>query len=161
MHFDASFFVAVGFVLFILLLGYLGVHTILANALDGRGKLISAELDEAKRLREEAESVLASYKQRAAEAETEAGQIIAQAKEEAEAMAAETAKRMEEFVARRTRQAEEQIALAETQAANEVRAAAADAAARAAESVMRSTVTGSKADDLIMQGIEGLKGKLH
>ena len=69
MHFDASFFVAVGFALFILILGYYGVHMLIAGALDQRGKLIQAELDEARKLREEAEGVLASYKARAAAAE--------------------------------------------------------------------------------------------
>jgi len=102
MHFDASFFVALGFVLFVLLLGYVGVHTKIAGALDGRAKLIADELAEARRLREEAEAVLASYQSKAAQAQAEADAILRAAKEEAEALAAESAARMNEFVARRT-----------------------------------------------------------
>ena len=160
MHFDSSFFVAVGFVLFLLLLGYFGVHTLLASKLDERGKRVQAELDEASKLRAEAESVLASYKARAAAAEAEAEAIVAQAREEAEAMARESAVRMEEFVARRTKQAELKIAMAETQATNEVRAAAADAAVLAAEKVLRIQTKGEAAAELVVRGIEDVRKKL-
>lgn len=161
MHFDAEFFVAFGFVLFILLLGYLGVHRTIANALDNRSNQIADELAQAKRLREEAESVLASYKQRAAEAEKDAQAIVAQAKEEADAMAREASVRMEEFVARRTKQAETKIAMAEAQASNDVRAAAAEAAVQAAETVLRSQTRGEAAADLIAKGIGDIKSRLH
>ena len=160
MHFDASFFVAVGFGLFVLLLGYYGVHTLIAGTLDDRGRRIQAELDEASKLRAEAESVLASYKARAAAAEAEAQAIVAQAREEAEAMARESAIRMEEFVARRTKQAEMKIAMAETQATNEVRAAAADAAVLAAEKVLRIQTKGEAAAELVVRGIEDVRKNL-
>lgn len=160
MYFDSSFFVAVAFGLFILLLGYFGAHTLIANTLDNRGKRIQAELDEARKLREEAEAVLASYKARAAQAQADADAIVAQAREEAEAMARESAARMEEFVARRTRQAEAKIAVAETQAANEVRAAAADAAVIAAEKVLRIQTKGAAADELIARGIDDVRKQL-
>ena len=161
MHFNDAFFVALGFVLFVLFLAYLGVHTIIANALDKRGREVQSELDEARRLREEAEAVLADYRKRAADAEQEAAAIIAAARAEAEAMAQMASERMAEFVARRTRQAEDKIAVAETQAANEVRAAAADAAVAAAETVLRAQVRGELADDLISRGIDNLKSRLH
>jgi F-type H+-transporting ATPase subunit b len=160
MHFDSGFFVAVGFGLFVLLLAYLGVFTLIAGKLDERGKRVQAELDEARKLREEAEAVLASYKARAAQAQAEADAIVAQAREEAEALAAETAKRMDEFVARRTQQAEAKIAMAEAQAANEVRAAAADAAVLAAEKVLRVQTKGDAAADLIVRGIEDVRKNL-
>lgn len=160
MHFDSSFFVAVGFALFILLLGYVGVHRIILGALDQRGKMIADELDEARRLREEAEGVLASYKARAAQAQAEADAIVAQAREEAEALSRETAARMEEFVARRTQQAEAKIAMAEAQAANDVRAAAADAAVLAAEKVLRAQVKGDLAADLVNRGVADVRASL-
>ncbi len=153
MHFDATFFVAVGFVLFVLLLGYFGVHTTLANALDNRANTIAAELEEARRLREEAEAVLASYRQKAAAAQGEADAIIAAAREEAEALARETAARMDEFVARRTKQAEAKIGMAEAQAMNDVRAAAADAAVKAAEIVLRGQMAGDAGADMLTKGI--------
>ena len=160
MHFDSGFFVAVGFALFVLLLAYLGVHKIIVGALDKRGQMISDELEEARRLREEAEAVLASYKARAAQAQAEADAIVAQARDEAEALARETATRMEEFVARRTKQAEAKIAMAEAQATNDVRAAAADAAVLAAEKVLRAQVKGDVAADLVGRDIAGVRANL-
>ena len=108
--FNDAFFVALGFVLFIALLGYLGVHRKLTKALDDRAVRIQAELDEAKRLRTEAAAVLASYEAKRMEAEAEAQAIVTQARAEAEALAKEAAERMAEFVARRTKQAEGKIA---------------------------------------------------
>lgn len=160
MYFGSGFFVAVAFGLFILLLGYLGAHTLIANALDNRGKRIQAELDEARKLREEAEAVLASYKARAEQAQADADAIVTQAREEAEALARESAARMEEFVARRTKQAEAKIAVAEAQAANEVRAAAADAAVAAAEKVLRVQTKGDIAAELVARGIDDVRKQL-
>ena len=162
MHFDASFFVAVGFVLFVLMLGYFGVHTMLAKTLDDRAALIADELSEASRLRNEAEAVLASYQRKAAEAQSEADAILTSAREEAEALAAETAKRMSEFVARRTQQAEAKIAIAESQAMNEVRAAAADAAVKAAETILRAQMQDGASADMLTAGIKDVrKGFAH
>ena len=161
MHFNAEFYVAAGFVLFLMLAGYFGVHRMIPEALDKRGKLIADELAEARRLREEAETLLASFKQKAAGAEKEAQSIVAQAQEEAQAMAKEATARMEEFVTRRTKQAETKIAMAEAQATSEVRAAAADAAANAAEAVMRTQTTGDAAAALVTKGIGELKMQLH
>ena len=98
------------------------------TALDHRAERIKAELDDARRLKEEAAKVLAEYKARRASAEREAEEIIANAKAEAERIAAEAKAKMEDFVARRTKTAESKIALAEAQALADVRAAAADAA---------------------------------
>ena len=108
MHFDASFFVAVGFALFVLLLGYAGVHNTIVGALDKRASTVESELAEARRLREEAETLLASYRKKASDAEAEAAAIVETGTRQAEALARETAERMNEFVQRRTKQAESQ-----------------------------------------------------
>ena len=158
---DAEFFVALGFVLFVVLLGYLGVHKQITTALDNRAAQIAKELAEAKRLRDEAAAVLASFEKKRAEAEAEAQAIIAQARSEAEALAREAADRMADFVARRTKQAESKIALAEAQATSEVRAAAADAAVKAAETVLRAQTTGAVAADLVSKEISALKSRLN
>ena len=144
MHFDAEFFVAAGFVVFVMLLGYLGVHRMVTKALDERIKKVEDELAEARRLREEAEAVLASFKKKAGEAEAEAAAIVTSAKAEAENLAKEAAARMADFVSRRQKQAEAKIALAEQQATADVRAAAAEAAVKAAESVIRTETTGDR-----------------
>src|SRR5690242_9344887 len=105
----------------------------LAGSLDKRAEGIRKELDEAKRLRVEAEALLAEYQRKAKEAAAEASQIIDQAKREAEALGVEAKKRIEEYVAGRTKMAEQKIAQAETQAVQEVRALSADVAIAAAE----------------------------
>ena len=161
MHIDAEFYVALGFVLFVGLMFYVGVHKTVLGGLDARGEKIAAELAEARRLREEAETVLASFKQKAKDAEAEAAAIVAQAIAEAEAHGKEAAARIADFVTRRTKQAEDKIALAEAQATADVRAAAADAAIKAAESVLKAQTTGQAASDLIGKEIAGLAQRLN
>jgi F-type H+-transporting ATPase subunit b len=159
--FDAEFFVALGFVIFVVLLGYLGVHKKINGSLDQRGARIKADLAEAARLRTEAEALLASFAKRRAEADAEAAAVVAQAHAEAEALGKEAHERLAEFIQRRTKQAEEKIANAEVQALADVRAAAADAATKAAEIVLRSEVKGTFGSDLVTKEIAGLKTLLH
>lgn len=161
MHFDAEFFVAAGFVLFLCLLAYLGVHRTLITAIDSRAKKITGELGEAQRLRTEAEALFASFKQKAIAAEKEAAEIVATAKLEAENLAKEAEVRVADFVTRRTQQAEQKIALAEAQATADVKSAAAEAAVRAAETVLKSENVGSTATDFITKGIAEVKSRLN
>jgi F-type H+-transporting ATPase subunit b len=153
--------VAVGFVLFIVLLLVLGVHTKLAGMLDNRADRIGQELDEARRLREEAHKLLAEYQRKRREAEEEAEAIVSAAKVEADRLAAEAQAKVEDYVARRTKSAEDKISQAEAQAVSEVRAAAADAAVAAAERIFAGTVKGQTADDLIQNGIREVRSKLN
>ena len=153
--------VAVSFVVFLGVLAYVGVHRKMLDALDHRSNRIRAELDEARRLREEAGKLLAEYQRKQREAEKEAEAIVADAKAEAGRVAAEARVRMEEFVARRTKLAEAKIGQAEAQALADVRAAAADAAVTAAEKILRDTAKGKIADDLVAQGIADVKAKLN
>jgi F-type H+-transporting ATPase subunit b len=159
--FDAEFFVALGFVIFVVLLGYLGVHKKLNGALDHRAARIKAELAEAARLRAEAEALLASFEKRRAEADAEAAAVVAQAHAEADALAKEAHERLADFIQRRTKQAEEKISNAEVQALADVRAAAADAATKAAEIVLRNEVKGTFGGDLVTKEIADLKTLLH
>lgn len=159
--FNAEFFVALGFAMFVGLLGYLGVHRKLNAALDRRGERIKAELAEAAKLRAEAEAVLASFEKRRAEAEAEAQAMIAQARAEAELLAKEAHARIADFIQRRTKQAQEKIATAEAQAAAEVRAIAADVATKAAEKVLKSEAEGGFGEELVEKGIADLKRLLH
>jgi F-type H+-transporting ATPase subunit b len=159
--FNEEFWVAIAFVIFLGMLAYLGVPRKLVAALDQRSARIKADLDEARRLRDEAAELLAEYQRRQRDAEREAEAIIAEAKNEAERVAAEARSRMEEFIARRTALAERKIGQAEMQALADVRAAAADAAVAAAEKILRDTAKGRIADELIAQGIADLKSKLN
>ena len=158
---EPEFWVAVAFFILMGLFAYLGVHKTVLKTLDHRSERIKAELDDARRLKEEAAKLLAEYQARRASAEREAQDIIASAKAEAERIAAETKTKMEDFVARRTKTAEGKIALAEAQALADVRAAAADAAVTAASSILTQTVKGSVADDLLTKGITEVREKLN
>ena len=158
---EPEFWVAVAFVIFVGILVYVGVPKMLLNSLDERGKRVQAELDEARRLKEEAQKLLAEYKAKQRQADDEAAAIIAGAKAEAERIAAESKTKMEEFVARRTKMAETKIAQAEAQAVADVRAAAAEAAVTAAEKILTESVKGKVADDLLSRGIGDVKTKLN
>jgi F-type H+-transporting ATPase subunit b len=153
--------VAIGFFSFLALLFYLGVHRKLAGALDQRQARIKAELDEASRLRQEAQALLAEFERKGLAAESEAEAIIASAKSEAERLAAEAKVRMEDFVARRTKMAEVKIAQAEAQALADVRSAAAEAAVAAAEKILAAAAKGKLAEDLVAKGIEELRQKFN
>jgi F-type H+-transporting ATPase subunit b len=158
---EPEFWVAVAFAIFIGILVYVGVPKMLLSALDERGRRVQAELDEARRLKDEAQKLLAEYQGKQRQAETEAAAIIAGAKAEAERIAAEAKAKMEEFIARRTKMAETKIAQAEAQAVADVRAAAADAAVTAAEKILTEAVKGKVADDLLTRGIADAKAKLN
>ena len=159
--FEAEFWVAVATILFVLVLGYMGVHTRLLEALDARRARIQAELDEARRLKDEAAKLVAHYQGKRQDAEAEAEALVAGARAEAERYAAEAHAKMDEFVARRTKMAETKIAQAEAQALADVRAAAAEAAVTAAADVLRESAKGKVADDLIARGIADVKAKLN
>jgi F-type H+-transporting ATPase subunit b len=159
--FDAEFFFTIAFILFLALLGYVGLHKRIIGALDKRSERISAELAEATRLRTEAEALVASFEKKMAEAEAEAQAIIAHARTEAELIAREAHDRIAEFVRRRTKQAEDKIKTAETAAAAEVRAAAADVATKAAEVVLKARAEGEFGEELVNRGIADLKRLLH
>ena len=112
MFFEAEFWVAVAAVIFLATMMYIGVHRQLGKALDERQARIKGELDEARRLKEEAAALLSEYQRRQQDAEREAQQIIATAQAEAERVAAEAHAKLEDFIARRGKIAEAKIAQA-------------------------------------------------
>jgi F-type H+-transporting ATPase subunit b len=158
---DPETWVAVAFVILMGVFAWLGVHRTVFTALDHRADRIKAELDDARRLKDEAAKVLDEYKARRATAEREAEEIVTNARAEAERIAANAKAKMEDFVARRTKTAESKIALAEAQALADVRAAAAEAAVMAATTVLSQSVKGQIADDLLAKGIAEVRQKLN
>jgi len=158
---EPEFWVAVAFVILMGVFVYFGIHRTVLTTLDHRSDRIKAELDDARRLKDEAAKLLAEYKARHATAEREAADIIASAKAEAERIASEAKTKMEDFVARRTKTAESKIALAEAQALADVRAAAANAAVTAASTILSQTVKGPIAEDLLAKGITEVREKLN
>jgi F-type H+-transporting ATPase subunit b len=161
MFFESEFWVTLAFIVFLSMLGYIGVHRKLAQSLDDRANRIKAELDEARKLKEEAGQLLVEYQRKRREADTEAQAIIADARAEAERMTIESKAKIEEFIARRTKMAEAKIAQTEAQAAADVRRAAADAAIAAAERILRQATKGDLANELVAKGIEDVRKKLN
>lgn len=162
-HFISTpeFWVAVSFFGFIALVIYLKAPGMVAAALDKRADGIRTELEEAQKLREEAQAMLADYQRKQRDAEQEAEAIVSQAKAEAERLAVETREKLAESIERRTKLAEEKIAQAEAQALKEVRSAATDMAVTAAEHLISSELKKADASKLIDTNIKELKKQLN
>ena len=158
---DAHTWEAAGLVIFVGVLIYLKVPGMALAALDDRGARIRAQLDEATRLREEAERLLADIKVQREAAEHHAEEIVALAQEEAARLAEDSKAKLEETIKRRAEMAERRIALAETQAAAEVKAAAADLAAQAAEAVLAARLAAAKSDPLVDAAVALIPSKLQ
>ena len=158
---DAHFWEGVGLVVLIGGLIWAKVPGMALRALDERGSRIQAQLDEATRLRQEAERLLADIKTQREASEKQAVETLATARAEAERLAAESKVKLEEQIKRRGELAERRIALAESQAAAEVRAAAADLAAQAAEAVLAARLAAAETDPLVDGAIGQLAGKFQ
>jgi F-type H+-transporting ATPase subunit b len=160
MAIDAEFWVIIALIVFIGVVLYIRVPRLLATALDNRIRRIEADLDEAARLRAEAQSLLDSYANKRAEAEAEAQGIVAAAREEADRLAKDAAVALEGLIGRRSKAVEEKIAQAEQQAIAEVRGRSADVAIEAARVILSRQMT-EKGDALVSQAIEDVAAKLH
>ena len=157
---EPEFWVLIAFVILIAGAGR-PVFRIIAAALDDRSERIKGQIEEATRLREEAQELLASYERRQADAEGEAEAMLARAREEAQRMGERAAEDLERAVARRRQQAIDRIDQAEAKALAEVRLAAVDVALEAARRLLAEKVSGAKADELIDDAIKELPEKLH
>ncbi len=157
---NPEFWVGVAFLAFVALLLYYGVPALIGKSLDDRAAAIRKDLEDTRKLKDEAQALLNDYRRRKEEAAKEADAIIAQARSEAMALAAETRGGIKEMLERRTRIAEEKIARAEAQAVSEVRSAAIDAAIAASERLIATKLDAANANTLIDQGIKELKKKL-
>jgi F-type H+-transporting ATPase subunit b len=140
---------------------YQRVPAFIAAALDARAASIAKELDQAKRLREEAETLLVGYREKAQAAEAEAQSILSETRAEAERFRAEAQVQLKAQLERRARQARERIAQAEANAIAEIRALAADAAARAAGRLIAAHLDDAKSNSLVAQSIGELPAKLN
>jgi F-type H+-transporting ATPase subunit b len=155
--YEPEFWVAVSFLIFIGVLVYFGVHMKVVSALDARALLISKELEEARRLREEAENVLADYRRKLGDVVTEVDNITALATTEAKTLAAETRQSLKEYFDRRIKLAEEKIARAEMEAVRELRSVVVDAAIAAAQNLIAAKLTPDRAKKLVSESIKALK----
>jgi F-type H+-transporting ATPase subunit b len=158
---DAHFWVGIAFVVFLAILVMAGVHKFAWKALGDAGDKVRAQLDEANKLREEAQALLARIQADREASEKLAAEIMANAREQAQRMEAEAQERLAEQIERRGQLAERRIATAEAQAAAEVKAAAGELAAQMAETVLMARITGAKTDPLIDAAIGQMAGKLQ
>jgi F-type H+-transporting ATPase subunit b len=158
---EPEFWVAVGFVLVIAILIWKGVPKMVGKMLDQRAASISAELNEARRLREEAAGLLADYKAKAASAEREAESIITEARADAARFAEVSRADLKAQIARRAQAAQDKIAQAEAAAMNEIRILAADAAVAAAQKLIAARMDEQRAGNLVADAIKTLGAKLN
>jgi F-type H+-transporting ATPase subunit b len=158
---DNTFFAFLALVLFLGVVIWAGAHKKAGAALDARAAQIDKDIKDARKLREEAEALLAEYKQKKLDAEKEAAGIVAQAKADAAAYADEAKKKLAEALTRRTRQAENKIAQAEAAAVKEVRAIATDRAIAAATLLIAENSRGKGGESLITESIAAVKSRLN
>jgi F-type H+-transporting ATPase subunit b len=158
---NPELWVAIGLIIFFVIAAIAGVPKLVAGVLDGKAAKIQGELDEATRLRTEAEALLDQIRAEKVEAEAQAADMLKAAEADARRMEEEAKIKLEETLVRRQQLAERRIAQAEAQAAAEVKAAAADLAARAAEQILTARVAGQKSDPLLDAAIAQLGTKLN
>lgn len=160
MHYDA-FWVAVAFFAFIGVLLYFKVPGIVSKQLDGRADRIRNELEEAQKLREDAQAMFADYQRRQRDALTTAEEIITKAKEDAELIRKQSEAELTASLARRQELAEFKIRQAEEKALAEVQSIAVDVAITAAEKLMKDNIKAKDATSLIDQSIKDLGAQLN
>ena len=159
--FNTNFVVLLAFLLFVGVILYLKVPAMLSGMLDKRADGIRDDLNEAKALREEAQTVLASYERKQKEVQEQADRIVAAAKEEATAAGAQARVDLEKSVARRMAAAADQIGSAEAAAIKEVRDQAAAIAVAAARDVIAKQMSAADGNALIDDAIAQVDAKLH
>ena len=157
---DPEFWVLLAVVVFAILV-WKPVRRAVVGTLDERAMRIRGELEEARKLRDEAEQLLADYRKKGREAEADAQAIIAHAREEAERIAAQSARDLEQSLERRQRLAEERIAQAEAKALDEIRAAAVDVAIAAAREVIVSQLDERRGAAMLDAAIAALPQRLR
>lgn len=158
---NSTFVVGIAFVCFIAVLVYFKVPGFLASKLDARAAAIREELEEARRIREEAQSTLAMYERKQKEAESQVEDIVAHARLEAEEAAADAKEQLKRSIERRLKAAEEQIASAEANAVREVKNKAVSVAIAAAGEVIAQNMTAETRGQIIDSSIEQVAKRLH
>lgn len=156
----ATIWATISLVVFLAIAIYLRVPGMIAKILDDRIGKVEGDLAEARRLRTEAEGLLAEYEQKRKSAEAEAAGIVAAAQDEARRLTEEAAASLQDLIARRTKAVEDKIAQAEAAALTEVRARSADIAVEAARVVLAKQMS-EKGDALIDKAIAEVGGRLN
>lgn len=158
--YNTNFVVLISFLAFIAVLVYLKVPGKVTAMLDARAAGIQKDLDEARALREEARTVLASYERKQREVQEQADRIVETARSEAEAAAAKAKEDLKVTIERRLAAADEQIESAKAGAVREVRDRAIAVAIAAAREVIEAQMTAEASDRLVDAAIGDVQAKL-
>ncbi|WP_068874870.1 MULTISPECIES: F0F1 ATP synthase subunit B [unclassified Phenylobacterium] len=159
---EAEFWVGAGLLIFLAIVIFVAkAPRAVAAALDGQAAKIQSDLDEAARIREEAQRLLQELQAERDAAQRQAEDMLAAAQEQVRLFEADAKAKLEESLARRQKLTEQRIQIAEAQAAADVKAAAAELAAQMAERVLTQRLAGAKSDQLIDKAIGQLTGKLQ
>lgn len=159
--YNSTYVVAISLILFIGLMGYLGVHKMLGKKLDERADGIRNDLNEAKRLREEAQELFAEFERKQKSVAGQADDIVARAKSEAEAAAVKAREDLAVSIERRLKAADDQIALAESDAVKQVKDEAVSVAIAAASAILTEKLGDAKAEGLVDNAIKDVGARLH
>lgn len=159
--YDSWFVFALALVIFLGVLGYFRVHGMIATALDSRADRIRQELDEARRLREEAQATFAQFERKQREVDTQVQEIVDRAKRDSEQAAEKAKTDLEASIERRLKQAEEQIEMAENKAVRDVRNRAVEVAIAVAGEVIAEKMPDDKAGALVDDAIKQVGEHLH
>jgi F-type H+-transporting ATPase subunit b len=157
---NPELWVVVGFLIFLAVVGP-KVWKMIVTGLDQRSIRIKGQLDEAQKLRDEAQALLNEYQRRQKEASQEAAAILTAAKESSEHHTKDAMAALEASMARREKQAIEKIAQAEAHATAEVRREAVEVATAATRKLLAQALTDDRATALVDQSIKELDRKLH
>jgi F-type H+-transporting ATPase subunit b len=158
---DATFWATVAFIIFLAIVFYMKVPGAISKSLDARADRIRTELEDARKLREEAQQLLAEYQRKRKEAEKDAADIVDAAKREADLLVADARKKTEDYVTRRTALAEQKIGQAERDAVNEVRSAAVDIAVEAARKLLADKAGTAGSAEFFKASLQEVKSKLN
>ncbi|WP_394694075.1 F0F1 ATP synthase subunit B [Hyphobacterium sp.] len=158
---DTSFWATVALVIFFGILVWAKVPSIISKQLDDRADKIRGDLDEARRMREEAQELLSSFQRKQREAEAEAEAIIEQAKSDAKNLREEARVELAARMERRTALAEQRIAQAEAHAVAEVKALAADLATDAAARLIAENTKKADHTKRLKDDLADLETKLN
>lgn len=158
---NTNFVVLMAFIVFVGILLYAKVPARLTTILDARAVQIKADLDEAKALREEAQTILASYERKQKDVQAQADRIVTTAREEAMSASAEAKEELKASINRRLAAAEDRIASAETAALRAVREQAVSVAVAAAGDLLAKQMTAEGAGAMIESSIKQVGERLH
>ena len=158
--FDATFFVALSFVLFVVFVIWAGLPSTIIKSLDDRSEQIKKELDEARILHEEAQKLLATEKRKLEQCDAEVEDILKQASEQAALITEKSYKLLKEEIQRKQKQADLKIAQARDEAVREVKAKASELSLIIAKEYLKENIDDNVASDLIDKSISDLKDNL-